>query len=1034
MGNLELGFDRPGQLCWLLLIAVFWVISHRRVVWREGTSRWIPFSLRAAVVGLLVLALAEMQVRRTADRTTVIFVLDQSESIPSGKRQLMREFAVRSVAAHRQAARGDRAGVVVFGHEAVIEVPPYDDDLPDTGSLEPYLFRRDTTNLEAALKLAQAAFPEDTARRIVLITDGNENVGGVRMVAPSLGSNGIGIDVIPVRLERSGEVAVESVALPADLRLGAPFEVRVVLNNFGEQPSSSSGGTLRGTLQLTRRTRGREEPIGEDAVELSPGKTVVSFRHQIDEPGLFTYQAVFMPASPADDAIAQNNQASAYTHVRGRGRVLVIEDRDHPGEFGFLVFRLRTMGLEVDVQSSDQLFTSLQELQAYDCVVLANVPRSSGYDSASLSHFRDEQITMLVRNTEHGGAGLVMLGGPHSFGAGGWTNTELERAMPVDFQIKNEQAEAVGALVLLMHASEMTAGNHWQKVIAREAIKALGPRDYCGLIHWDNLAQEKWLWGGNEGLVPIAERREQMLALLNRMAPGDMPEFEPSMQLALAAFERVAASARHMIVISDGDPSPPLDATIGAYARAGVKITTVAVGTHGPAGSTPLQNIAEATGGQYYVVEDPESLPSIYQREARRVSETLVLDLPDVRPEVVYPHEILQGIDGRLPPLQGMVLTTVKESPLVEVAVRSPVPEDPRNATILAAWTYGLGRTAVVTTDGGHRWATAWTAWEGYDRFYGQLIRWAMRSSDERGEYTVATNLRDGRVRVVVTALDHNQEFRNFLSMSGVAVGPQLSPLSFPVRQVGAGRYAGEFAADQAGSYYLTIVPHPGEPPILAGVNVPYSAEFRKLDTNYGLLRELASARPVGGGPGVLADVELAAEHLDTLLTLDPFRPGLPPAVSVRDLWPPLVVAAAVVFLGDVSIRRVLLTGGGLLSALAWLRRRRQSPSAGTPLETRLESLRQKKGEFADRIERQRAATRFTPVPERVDDSSMRPDIRPPTGVPLSAPPAPPDMPPTDTDTGVEGTTDLETHTARLLEAKRKAQERQLRRGGDPGS
>ena len=35
------------------------------------------------------------------------------------------------------------------------------------------------------------------------------------------------------------------------------------------------------------------------------------------------------------------------------------------------------------------------------------------------------------------GAGLVMLGGPNSFGAGGWTNTELEKAMPVDFQIKN---------------------------------------------------------------------------------------------------------------------------------------------------------------------------------------------------------------------------------------------------------------------------------------------------------------------------------------------------------------------------------------------------------------------------------------------------------------------------------------------------------------------------------------------------------------------------------------------------------------------
>ena len=119
-----------------------------------------------------------------------------------------------------------------------------------------------------------------------------------------------------------------------------------------------------------------------------------------------------------------------------------------------------------------------------------------------MSSFRDEQIEMLVRNTQQMGAGLVMLGGPNSFGAGGWANTKLEDAMPVDFQIKNAKIEAVGALVLVMHASEMAAGNHWQKVVAREAIQALGPMDYCGLLHWDDFGRETWLWGGNAGTGP----------------------------------------------------------------------------------------------------------------------------------------------------------------------------------------------------------------------------------------------------------------------------------------------------------------------------------------------------------------------------------------------------------------------------------------------------------------------------------------------------------------------------------------------------
>ena len=121
--------------------------------------------------------------------------------------------------------------------------------------------------------------------------------------------------------------------------------------------------------------------------------------------------------------------------------MLLIEDWENPREFDFLVQRLGEKNIEVEVMPSDRLFTSLAELQGYDCVVLANVPRASGgeSDKKEATNFSDEQIEMLVRNTEQFGCGLVMIGGPNSFGAGGWTNTELEKAMPVDFQIKNAQ-------------------------------------------------------------------------------------------------------------------------------------------------------------------------------------------------------------------------------------------------------------------------------------------------------------------------------------------------------------------------------------------------------------------------------------------------------------------------------------------------------------------------------------------------------------------------------------------------------------------
>ena len=165
---------------------------------------------------------------------------------------------------------------------------------------------------------------------------------------------------------------------------------------------------------------------------------------------------------------------------------------------------------------------------------------------------------MLVRNTEELGCGLIMIGGPNSFGAGGWTNTELEKAMPVDFQIKSAKVVPVGALVLNMHASEIPQANYWQKVICQEAIKALGPRDYCGLVSWNGTDQ--WLWGQSQGgMVRVGPNRQMMLARIDRMADRRHAGLRSGHE---EGGRRPAPAApmrpnKHMIIISDGDPTPP---------------------------------------------------------------------------------------------------------------------------------------------------------------------------------------------------------------------------------------------------------------------------------------------------------------------------------------------------------------------------------------------------------------------------------------------------------------------------------------------
>ena len=148
-----------------------------------------------------------------------------------------------------------------------------------------------------------------------------------------------------------------------------------------------------------------------------------------------------------------------------------------------------------------------------------------------------------------------MLGGPDGLGAGGWTNSVVEKAMPVDFQVKNTKIEAVGALAMIMHASEIAQGNYWQKKIAEESLKVMGAMYYCGILQFTGLG-DAWLWGDKNGMLRVGQNRSAMMQRIRNMTPQDMPDFQPSVQMALASLQSVNASIKHCI-LSDGDPAPP---------------------------------------------------------------------------------------------------------------------------------------------------------------------------------------------------------------------------------------------------------------------------------------------------------------------------------------------------------------------------------------------------------------------------------------------------------------------------------------------
>ncbi len=962
----SLAFDSAGYLLLLAIIPLLWWLSFHSL---SGLGRWrrlFALTLRSIVFALIIFALADAQYQRKSDRLTVIYLLDQSLSIPADQRLAMIDYVNASIDAQRSDEHQDRVGVIAFGRDAAVEIPPVDFDVQLPSRVES-LLDPEHTDLATAIQRAKAMFPYDTAKRIVLVTDGNQNLGDALREARAATDSGVSIDVVPVALTARNEVAVEKVDIPAGVRRGQPFDLRVVLHNDAREDAAGNasglprtGKSVSGKLRLVRKAGDREEILTEQEVRIPPGKRVFTIREEIDQPDFYTYEARFIPDDPDADGMTQNNLATAFTHVRGKGSVLLIENWDKQGEFDYLIERLRSEDIEVTVRPSNQLFTSLAELQRYDSVILANVSRSSGSEADNVSSFSDAQISMLERNTREMGCGLIMIGGPDSFGAGGWTNTEIEKAMPVDFQIKSAKVIPVGALVLMMHAGEMPRANYWQKRIAVEAIKLLGSRDYCGMVQWNGTDQ--WLWGQSKGgLIRVGPSRNMMLARVDQMMIGDMPAFDPALKMAATAFAGVPnAAVKHMIVISDGDPTPPSGATIRALVKQGVKVTTVAVGSHGTLGSSMMQDVARQTGGKYYQVKSANALPKIYQREARRVARSLVYEpKPPVQPAIVMQHEIVQGVGETIPPVSGFVLTSVKQNPLVEVILRSPKPISEKNSTILAAWTYGAGKSVALTTDAGRRWADAWTEWESYDKLFSQMVRWSMRPTGDTGNFSADVNLRDGSTQITITALDENEEFLNDQSMSATIIAPDMSTRTVHIEQTAPGRYVGDFPSEEAGSYLIMVNTGAGRAAIRTGVNVGYSAEYRDNETNLALLESLARLVAKNGKEGVLVDTGLNTSRMDQMLEANPFRRDLPLAVSNQSIWPWMVLIGCCVFFADVFERRVQVNFLWLLPMLARARDtvlRREQPSA---LPETMSRLRSRKAEIGEQIESRRASARF---------------------------------------------------------------------------
>ena len=471
-------FESPGYLALLAVLPLLVVFSFRSLAGLGPGRRALAMFMRCIVVVCMIFALAGMQRTQSRDALSVIFLVDRSNSIPREYQQRAFEF-VRAAEEGRQP--DDRLGVIAFDGRSAVEQLPMGSLAIDkvTEPVAP-----DQTNVAAALRLAMALFPPDSARRVVLLSDGNENAGGALEEAEHYRASGVPIDVVPILYEHANEVVFEQLRTPPTAAAEETINLQMVLRS--QEP-------VTGQIKLEHNGQLVDlDPAGQGVaqrVELSAGANRFTQSVPLRAAGAHRFRAIFEPDDPTWDTVAANNEGQAFTVVSGQGRVLILttaEDLAIATPSALILkqaLERERLVCDVEVAGADPL--DQVRLLEYSAVILSNVP------AGDLSEREHETLAMYVREL---GGGLIMVGGNNAFGAGGWLGSPVEEVMPVRFDVKNIKQIPKGALVLVMHACEIPQGNYIGERAAVAAVKTLSSRDLIGVLSWEFLGTDKGYW------------------------------------------------------------------------------------------------------------------------------------------------------------------------------------------------------------------------------------------------------------------------------------------------------------------------------------------------------------------------------------------------------------------------------------------------------------------------------------------------------------------------------------------------------------
>jgi uncharacterized membrane protein len=795
--------------------------------------------LRFLAASCLVVAFCGLELL-PGKKQVAVFLVDFSESY---ERYLPDALALLSQKVERSPARSEVA-LVVFGGDASLEVPLTARSLFRGAVAFQSSVGTDSTDIAAGIERTLSAVP--FAPEIYIFTDGQETSGSAELAASVAGStraSGVRTAIFPVILARTSipDAAIEDVISPQEVRAAEVFPVEV-------QISASEPG------QFEVRLLTDDEEVGRTVIEIPAAgagiRHSVLFNVRAPKEGVAVLSAQIVPLSFADAQEANNRFLRA---VRVSGESSIILAGGGVSTSALQNFLAHIEGTKVTEVNPQEFPENPSALLGCDLVILDDV---SAYQ---LSRAQMQNIRDYVES----GGGVFVLGGPDSFGAGGYEETEIEKALPV---WSSPQKRRNLSLVLILDASgsmgEKTRflGEESTKfyVAAQAVASVVGQLREQDRVEIMTFSVEPTVHfalsdvGDGRGVKAVATEK------MARVSPSGGTNIYTALQKALENLQNEDHKARllHVLLLSDGESR---EGRFDPERFREKEITVSVVATGDRVNREQLKSVCEPTGGVYYEVNRFDStLREVFLKDFRRIPNLLIRE-KETQVRKVSDSPVLGAISG-FPPLEKLCITSSKDAALLLLESDSGEP-------VLTAWNYGLGRSVAFAGSLQPGWGNKLLAWEKTGLLLAQIVRWCSRQQrDANFSLSLVSSEKERGVTVArLDAVDRkNGEFLNSLKVSLHILTPSGEAHELQMTQIAPGTYAADLPSPEKGLYRVSALCETEKGRTVVADSQFYqqaSLEHRSVGFNLPLLRRIAA---VSGGR-VLSESEFQGHTLPTI-------------------------------------------------------------------------------------------------------------------------------------------------------------------------